>query len=74
MWDAVSHPIDTSKYIKNAIEESFDRDMANGDTESRSYWVTYASGLIATTIFGTKGAGTVTKAGTTTAKSGTRAR
>src|SRR5699024_7666661 len=31
MWDAASHPIDTYKYIKNAIEESFDRDMANGD-------------------------------------------
>ena len=39
MWDTVSHPIDTSKYIKNAIAEFFDRDMTNGDTESRSQWV-----------------------------------
>src|SRR5699024_2258061 len=73
MWDAASHPIDTSKYIINAIEESYERDMVNGDTESRSHWVTYVSGMIATSIFGTKGAGSVTKAGTTTAKSGAAA-
>src|SRR5699024_1355870 len=70
MWDAVSHPIDTSKYIINAIEESYDRDMVDGDAESRAKWVTYASGMIATAIFGTKGAGTVTKAGTTATKTG----
>src|SRR5699024_253361 len=70
MWDAVSHPIDTSKYIISAIEESYDRDMVNGDAESRAQWVTYASGMIATSIFGTKGAGTVTKAGTTATKTG----
>src|SRR5690625_3985579 len=70
MWDAASHPIDTSKYIINAIEESYERDMVNGDTESRSHWVTYTLGVTATSIFGTKGAGTVTKAGTTTAKTG----
>jgi len=70
MWDAASHPIDTSKYIINAIEESYERDMVNGDAESRSHWVTYTLGMTATSIIGTKGAGTVTKAGTTTAKSG----
>src|SRR5690625_32868 len=63
----------TSKYIINAIEESYERDMANGDAESRAQWVTYASGMIATSIFGTKGAGTVTKAGTITAKTGATA-
>src|SRR5699024_11016666 len=68
MWDGVSHPNDTSKYIINAIEESYERDMVNGDAESRSHWVTYTLGMTATSIFGTKGAGTVTKAGTTTAK------
>jgi len=55
MWDTASHPIDTSKYIINAIEESYKRDMVNGDAESHSHWVTYTSGMIATTIFGTKG-------------------
>jgi len=44
--------------------------MVNGDAESRAQWVTYASGMIATSIFGTKGAGTVTKAGTTATKTG----
>src|SRR5690625_143984 len=73
MWDAASHPIDTSKYIINAIEESYERDMVNGDAESRSHWVTYTLGMTATSIFGTKGAGTVTKAGTTTAKNGAAA-
>jgi len=73
MWDAVSHPIDTSKYIGNAIAESYERDMVNGDAESRSHWVTYTLGMTATSIFGTKGAGTVTKAGTTTAKTGAAA-
>jgi len=44
--------------------------MANGGAESRSHWVTYALGMTATSIFGTKGAGTVTKAGTTATKTG----
>ncbi len=66
------HPVETGKYIGNAIAESFERDMINGDAESRSHWVTYALGTVATTVFGTKGAGTVTKTGVATTKTGAK--
>ncbi|MBT2217983.1 EndoU domain-containing protein [Virgibacillus dakarensis] len=66
------HPVETGKYIGNAIAESFERDMVNGDAESRSHWVTYALGTVATTVFGTKGAGTVTKTGVATTKAGAK--
>ncbi|WP_106495838.1 T7SS effector LXG polymorphic toxin [Lentibacillus sp. Marseille-P4043] len=72
MGNMVLHPIDTGKYISNAIAESYERDMANGDAESRAHWVTYALGTAATTVFGTKGAGTVTKAGVATTKAGAK--
>lgn len=32
----VIHPVDTGKYIWNAISETYDRDMRNGDAESRA--------------------------------------
>ncbi|GGB48336.1 putative ribonuclease YokI [Lentibacillus populi] len=68
----VIHPVETGKYIGNAIAESFERDMINGDAESRSHWVTYALGTVATAVFGTKGAGTVTKTGVATTKTGAK--
>ncbi|MGY0695009.1 hypothetical protein ACW2QC_19980 [Virgibacillus sp. FSP13] len=46
--------------------------MINGDAESRAHWVTYALGTAATTVFGTKGAGTVTKTGVATTKAGAK--
>lgn len=64
LYQAASHPIDTGKYIAQAISDSYKRDMINGDAESRAHWVTYALG----TIVGTKGAGTATKAGVATTK------
>jgi len=53
----VLHPVETGKYMSNAVAESFTRDMVNGDAESRSHWVTYTLG----TILGTKGAGNAVK-------------
>src|SRR5699024_5718822 len=53
----VIHPVETSKYVANAIAESYIRDVHNGDAESRAHWVTYALGSVA----GTKGAGTAAK-------------
>ncbi|WP_158701592.1 hypothetical protein [Lentibacillus sp. Marseille-P4043] len=47
MVNMVVNPVDTEKYISNAIAESFERDMVNGDAESRSHWVTYALGTAA---------------------------
>src|SRR5690625_891120 len=55
MWDTACHHIDTSKYIINAIEEYYKRNMFNRDARSNTHCVTYTSGMIATTICGTKG-------------------
>ncbi|MEC3665135.1 T7SS effector LXG polymorphic toxin [Bacillus velezensis] len=59
---AVAHPINTYNAISTAIEESYQKDMVNGDAYSRSRWVTYAIGTVITSVVGTKGAGSLTKA------------
>ncbi|MBT9285558.1 MULTISPECIES: T7SS effector LXG polymorphic toxin [Bacillus] len=59
---AVAHPINTYNSISAAIEESYQKDMVNGDAYSRSRWVTYAIGTVVTSVVGTKGAGSLTKA------------
>ncbi|AJC27101.1 MULTISPECIES: T7SS effector LXG polymorphic toxin [Bacillus] len=59
---AVAHPINTYNAISTAIEESYQKDMVNGDAYSRSRWVTYAIGTVVTSVVGTKGAGSLTKA------------
>ncbi|AME05032.1 T7SS effector LXG polymorphic toxin [Bacillus siamensis] len=59
---AVAHPINTYNAISTAIEESYQKDMVNGDAYSRSRWVTYAIGSAAVAVVGTKGAGAVNKA------------
>ena len=60
----VIHPVETFNYIKNAITDSFERDMVNGDAYSRAHWVSYA----VATVFGAKGAGAVAKTGISTTK------
>src|SRR5699024_7740337 len=64
LYQAASHPIDTGKYIAQAISDLYKRDMLKGDAESRAHWVTYALG----THVGTKGVGTATKTGVATTK------
>ncbi|MCY8475819.1 T7SS effector LXG polymorphic toxin [Bacillus atrophaeus] len=59
---AVVHPVDTYNAISTAIEESYQKDMVNGDAYSRARWVAYALGTTVTAVVGTKGAGAVTKA------------
>ncbi|WP_185790780.1 ribonuclease YeeF family protein [Bhargavaea beijingensis] len=66
--NAFSNPGDTYNTIKTAISESYERDMVNGDANSRAHWVTYALGTVATSIVGTKGANALVKTGTTAAK------
>ncbi|MED1938403.1 ribonuclease YeeF family protein [Bacillus subtilis] len=61
---AVAHPIKTYEAISAAIEESYQKDMVNGDTYSRARWVSYAVGTVVTSIVGTKGVGAVSKTGT----------
>ncbi|KPD35513.1 hypothetical protein AN475_13770 [Bacillus amyloliquefaciens] len=60
--NAVLHPVKTYDAIATAIEESYQKDMVNGDAYSRSRWVTYAIGSAAVAVVGTKGAGAVNKA------------
>ncbi|KAA6450240.1 T7SS effector LXG polymorphic toxin [Bacillus atrophaeus] len=63
---AVAHPVKTYNAVSTAIEDSYNKDMVNGDAYSRARWVTYALGTVVTSIVGTKGAGTITKSGTAT--------
>lgn len=65
---AVSHPIETSKAIGKAISDSFEKEVIDGDAYSRSHWFAYATGSLAEIVFGSKGAGAITKTGTTAAK------
>lgn len=46
--EAGLHPIRTSTFIAKSIADSYERDMVNGNAESRSHWVTYALGTTAT--------------------------
>ncbi len=62
LGNAVLHPVKTYDAVKAAIEESYQKDMVNGDAYSRSRWVTYAIGSAAVAVVGTKGAGAVNKA------------
>ncbi|OJT61187.1 T7SS effector LXG polymorphic toxin [Bacillus altitudinis] len=65
---AVSHPIETSKAIGKSISDSFQKEVIDGDAYSRSHWFAYATGSLAEIVFGSKGAGAITKTGTTAAK------
>ncbi|MCY8988098.1 ribonuclease YeeF family protein [Bacillus atrophaeus] len=62
LGNAVVHPVKTYDAISAAIEESYQKDMVNGDAYSRSRWVTYAVGSVAAAVVGTKGAGAINKA------------
>ncbi|MGX4766187.1 T7SS effector LXG polymorphic toxin [Bacillus mojavensis] len=62
LGNAVLHPVKTYDAVSAAIEESYQKDMVNGDAYSRSRWVTYAVGSVAVAVFGTKGAGAINKA------------
>lgn len=62
--NAVSNPVATFNTIKTAILESYERDMVNGDANSRAHWVAYALGTVATSIVGAKGANALVKTGT----------
>jgi len=55
LYHSVTNPVETYKYIEKAIVDSYERDMINGDAESRSHWVAYALGTTATAVVGTKG-------------------
>ncbi|MDX5485945.1 DNA/RNA non-specific endonuclease [Bacillus pumilus] len=60
--------IETSKAIGKSISDSFQKEVVDGDAYSRSHWFAYATGSLAEIVFGSKGAGAITKTGTTAAK------
>ncbi|MEC0694986.1 ribonuclease YeeF family protein [Bacillus atrophaeus] len=61
LGNAVIHPVKIYDAVSAAIEESYQKDMVNGDAYSRSRWVTYAIGSVAAAVVGTKGAGAINK-------------
>ncbi|WP_397537124.1 HNH endonuclease signature motif containing protein [Rummeliibacillus pycnus] len=69
---AVADP-ETYKYLAKSIADSYERDVINGDAESRARWISYASVTVLTSVVGTKGAGAVTKAGMATTKAAAKA-
>lgn len=48
--------------------QTHSKEVIDGDAYSRSHWFAYATGSLAEIVFGSKGAGAITKTGTTAAK------
>src|SRR5699024_1924769 len=71
LWNAATTQKQTIHVMTDAISTSYDRDVTNGNAESRSRWFTYAATTLATTV-GTGGTGAAPRAGTTAAKLGTK--
>src|SRR5699024_1692603 len=71
LWKAATNPKETFHAMTDAISTSYNRDVTNGNAESRSRWFTYAATTLATTV-GTGGAGAAPRAGTTAAKLATK--
>ncbi|MBO2536949.1 HNH/ENDO VII family nuclease [Rummeliibacillus suwonensis] len=67
---AIKHPIETYDYLSQSIADSFERDVINGDAESRAKWISYALGNIVLSAVGTKGLGAVSKTVKATSKVG----
>nr|WP_280524859.1 T7SS effector LXG polymorphic toxin [Rummeliibacillus suwonensis] len=67
---AIKHPIETYDYLSQSIADSFERDVINGDAESRAKWISYALGNVVLSAVGTKGLGAVSKTVKATTKVG----
>ncbi|BET56372.1 ribonuclease YeeF family protein [Bacillus subtilis] len=59
--NAALHPIDTYKIIAKDIEDTFQREMINGDSHSRAKWVSYVGSTVVLAIVGPKGIDKVSK-------------
>ncbi|MBA4496350.1 ADP-ribosyltransferase [Paenactinomyces guangxiensis] len=55
LFHAITNPIDTGKAIWKLISDSWERDVINGDANSRAEWFGYAIGQVALALVGTKG-------------------
>ncbi|KND06263.1 hypothetical protein ACJ43_18015, partial [Bacillus paralicheniformis] len=56
------HPDVTFNIIKKGIEDSYQRDVVNGDSYTRARWFSYAVGMVGTSIVGSKGVDKAAKA------------
>ncbi|OMI29058.1 hypothetical protein BTA31_04755 [Bacillus haynesii] len=56
------HPDVTFNIIKKGIEDSYQRDVINGDSYTRARWFSYAVGMVGTSIVGSKGVDKAAKA------------
>ncbi|WP_440671411.1 ribonuclease YeeF family protein [Bacillus subtilis] len=53
--NAALHPIDAYKIIAKDIEDTFQRDMINGESYSRAKWVSYVGSTVVLALVGSKG-------------------
>ncbi|WP_252606734.1 T7SS effector LXG polymorphic toxin [Bacillus paralicheniformis] len=56
------HPDVTFNIIKKGIEDSYQRDVINGDSYTQARWFSYAVGMVGTSIVGSKGVDKAAKA------------
>jgi Uncharacterized conserved protein len=61
-WQTATHPIQTYNIVKNALIQSYDKNMVHGNAYTRTKWVTYALTTLATAAVGTKGVDKISKA------------
>ncbi|MEH6974265.1 ribonuclease YeeF family protein, partial [Bacillus sp. JJ675] len=62
----IHHPVKVFNIMKQGIEESYERDVVNGDSYTQARWFSYAVGMVGTSIVSSKGVdkvGKVAKAG-----------
>ncbi|MGO0742513.1 hypothetical protein ACTOWE_23805, partial [Bacillus licheniformis] len=56
------HPDVTFNIIKKGIEDSYQRDVVNGNSYTQARWFSYAVGMVGTSIVGSKGVDKAAKA------------
>ncbi|UAY71470.1 T7SS effector LXG polymorphic toxin [Bacillus paralicheniformis] len=56
------HPDVTFNIIKKGIEDSYQRDVVNGDSYTQARWFSYAVGMVGTSMVGSKGVDKAAKA------------
>jgi len=61
LGNSLLHPIDTLKGMGQAVSESWDKDVVNGDAESRTKFFTYGLTQLAFGVLGDKGVSKVVK-------------
>lgn len=72
LWNAATNPKETFHAMTDAISTSYDRDVTNGNAESRSRWFTYAATTIGTSFIGASGPNAVSRAGSSAARTTTK--